>query len=47
MFIQKKCNKNRKKRANELKENFEYVSENTDENGLAINGDKKIIKDEE
>ena len=46
MFIQKKCNKNRKKRANELKENFEYVSENTDENGLAINGDKKIIKEE-
>ena len=47
MFIQKKCNKNRKKRANELKENFEYVSENTDENGLAINSDKKIIKEEE
>ena len=46
MFIQKKiCNKDRKKRANELKDNFVYESENTDENGLAINSEKKIIKE--
>jgi len=37
MFIQKICFKDRKKRANELKDNFEYISENTDENGLVIN----------
>ena len=46
MFIQKKiCNKDRKKRANELKDNFVYESENTDENCLAINSEKKIIKE--
>ena len=47
MFLQKICNKDRKKRANELKDNFEYISENVDDNGLAINSDKKILKDEE
>ena len=47
MFIQKTiCNKNRKKRANELKDNFEYISENADKNGLIINNDKKIINDD-
>ena len=48
MVIQKICFKERKKRANELKDNFEYISENNDENGLVINDeDKKIIKDDE
>jgi len=48
MVIQKICFKDRKKRANELKDNFEYISENNDENILAINDeDKKIIKDDE
>lgn len=47
MFLQRKvCNQNRKKRANELKDNFEYISENNDENGLGINSDQKIIKDD-
>ena len=48
MVIQKIRLKDRKKRANELKDNFEYISENTDENGLVINDeDKKIIKDDD
>ncbi len=47
MFIQKICNKDRKKRANELKDNFEYISENADDNGLAINSDKRILNDED
>ena len=47
MFLQRKvCNQNRIKRANELKDNFEYISENNDENGLGINSDQKIIKDD-
>ena len=41
MFIQKICFKDRKKRANELKDNFEYISDNTDENGLVINDEDK------
>ena len=41
MIIQKVCFKDRKKRANELKDNFEYISENPDENILVINDDKK------
>ena len=49
MIIQKKCfNKNRKIRANELDENFNYESKNDEnnENKLGINGDNEIIKDE-
>ena len=47
MLIQKKiCNRDRKKRANELKDNYVYMSENVDENGLEINSDKKILKDD-
>ena len=49
MIIQKKCfNKNRKIRANELDENFNYESKNDEnnDNKLYINGDNEIIKDE-
>ena len=50
MIIQKKFfNKNRKVRANELDENFNYVSKNDEDNEgnkLDINGENKIIKDE-
>ena len=46
MLIQKTiCNKDRKQRANELKDNFEYLSENADENRLTINSEKKIMGD--
>ena len=45
MVIQKVCCKERKKRANELKDNFEYESENADDNKLVINEDKKIIEE--
>lgn len=45
MLIQKKiCNKNRKQRANELTDNFEYIN---DENRESINSDKKIMKDDD
>ena len=45
MVIQKFCCKDRKKRANELKDNYEYESENAEENILAINEDKTKIKE--
>ena len=47
MVIQKKmCNKDRKIRANELDDNFNYESSNNEENILVNNDDKKIIKDD-
>lgn len=48
MVIQKKfCNKDRRLRANELDDNFNYESHNDDNNILAINDDKKLIKEDD
>ena len=48
MVIQKKfCNKDRRLRANELDDNFNYECHNDDNNILAINDDKKLIKEDD